>query len=148
MYSEIGGNLVKESSGLALSVRAIVDRPQDEQFFVIVHTATMHLGSCSTKAILRIRPFLRRDQGYELPDPLLRVKEPPPMLKEAVHLGIDLAVNYGPNFHLHLQVGAWAPVAVLIALWKEGGPPGDGPGRFRNVMHTIAVILTRSTISK
>jgi hypothetical protein len=40
MYSEIGGNLVTGSSGLALSVRAIVDRPRDEQFFVVVHTAT------------------------------------------------------------------------------------------------------------
>jgi len=50
------------------------------------------------------------------------------MLMNAAHLGFDLFLNYGPNFHFHLQVGAWVPAAVLIALWKNGGPPGTGSG--------------------
>ena len=51
------------------------------------------------------------------------------MSTDTLKLALDLAVDYGSNFHLHLQMSAWIPVAFFLAWWKKGsGPPGSNPG--------------------
>jgi len=51
------------------------------------------------------------------------------MSTDTLKLGLDLVLNCGPNFHLHLQVATWVPVAFFLAYWKKGGgPPGGMPG--------------------